>query len=140
MARLNAGLFIGGDDEIIGTERLTFPDALIQIENGTGLFNEPGIAREDPATMPPRTKSIFAEPAPYGGSTDLSHESLIENFLTDVGHREARERKAPAVRQFTSESFYLNDETGGKSGPYARLGVRPRGLANRPDRIACATC
>jgi hypothetical protein len=44
------------------------------------------------------------------------------------------------VRQFTSESFYLNDETGGKSGPYAHLGVRPRGLASGPGRIACAIC
>jgi hypothetical protein len=44
------------------------------------------------------------------------------------------------MRQLTSESFYLHDETGGKSGPDARLEVHPRGRVSGPDRSACATC
>jgi len=98
------------------------------------------ITRKDPASMPPRTNRVLAEPAPNGGSADFRHQSLSENFLADVADGEARQGQTLAMRQLTSESFYLNDETGGKSGPYARLGVHPRGPANGPGRIACATC
>jgi hypothetical protein len=88
--------------------------------------------------MPPRTDRVLTEPAPDGGSADLRHQALLEDFLADVGDREARKWQSLATRQLTSECLYLNDETGGKS-PYARLGVRPRGQANGPGRIACAT-
>jgi len=58
----------------------------------------------------------LAEPAPDGGSADLRYQPLSENFLPDVGNREAREGQALAMRQLTSESFYLHDESGGKAG------------------------
>ena len=131
--RLNTGLFVGREHEIVGPEGLPVPTALVEIEDGSGLLYKQRIAGKDPSSMPPWTESIFAEPAPDGSSTDLRYESLIENFLPDVRHREAREGESLPVRQFTSESFYLNDETGGKNEPYARLEVRPRDLANGPD-------
>ena len=66
--------------------------------------------------MPPRTDGGSAEPAPKGGSADLGYQPLIENFPADVGDREASQRQAGAMRQFTSEGFYRDDETGGKAG------------------------
>ena len=81
-----------------------------------------------------------AEPAPDGGSADLRCQPLSENFLPDVDNREARQGQALEMRQLTSESFYLHDETGGKSGPDARLEVHPQGRVSGPDRSACATC
>ena len=41
-----------------------------------------------------------------------------------------------AMRQLTSESFYLHDETGGKSGPDARLEVHPQGRVSGPEALA----
>jgi hypothetical protein len=41
---------------------------------------------------------------------------LLEDFLADVGDREARKWQSLATRQLTSECLYLNDETGGKAG------------------------
>jgi len=111
---------------------------LVEIQEGTGLFHKPGITGKDPAAMPPRTDGVSAEPAPKGGSADLGYQPLIENFPADVGDREARQGQAGAMGQFTSEGFYRDDETGGKSGLYARRGVRPQDRANGPSRIACA--
>jgi hypothetical protein len=140
VTRLNPRLLVGREHKILGTKRLSLPETLVEIEERAGLFHKQGITRKDPASMPPRTDGVLAEPAPNGGSANLGHQPLVENFLADVGDREARQWQALAMRQFTSESFYLNDETGGKSGPYARHGVRPRGRANGPGRIVCATC
>ena len=140
VTRLNPRLLVGGEHKIFGAKRLSLPETLVEIEDRTGLFNKQGITRKDPASMPPRANGVLAEPAPNGGSADFGRQPLIENFLADVGDREARQWQTLAMRQLTSESFYLNDETGGKSGPSARRGVRPRGQANGPGRIACATC
>jgi len=104
------------------------------------LFQKQWIARENPASITPRSNGVLAEPAPDGGSADLRYQPLSENFLPDVGNREAREGQALAMRQLTSESFYLHDETGGKSGPDARREVHARGRVSGPDRSACATC
>lgn len=138
--RLNTGLFVSGEHKIVGPEGLPLPAVLVEIEDGSSLLHKQRIAGKDPSSMPPGTESIFAEPAPNGGSTDLRYEPLIENFLPDVRHREAREGESLPVRQFTCESFYLNDETGGKSGPYARLEAEPPGRAFGREQIAYATC
>lgn len=39
-ARLNAGLFVRGNDKVIGAQWSTFPDAFVKIENGPGLVSE----------------------------------------------------------------------------------------------------
>ena len=139
-ARLNARLFVRGKDTILGIQGLSLPQPLVEIEDGSCPFQELRIARENPASITPRSNGILAEPAPDGGSADLRYQPLSENFLSDVGNREARQGQALAMRQLTSESFYLHDETGGKSGPDARLEVHPRGRVSGPDRSACATC
>ena len=140
VTRLNAGFLVGGEHKILGAKKMSLPETLVEIEDGAGLFHKQGIPRKDPGSMPPRTNRVFAEPTPNGGATDLRHQPLIENFPAEVGDREARQGQALAVRQLTSESFYLNDETGGKSGPCARLGVHPQGRVSGPGKSACATC
>jgi hypothetical protein len=73
VTRLNPSLLVGGEHKIFGTKRLSLPETLVEIEDGTGLFHKPGITRKDPAAMPPRMDSVLAEPAPNGGSADLGH-------------------------------------------------------------------
>jgi hypothetical protein len=61
---LNARLFVSRDDEVIIAQWSAIPNAVIQIEDGTGLGRKVGIAREDPASMLPGAEGIATEPAP----------------------------------------------------------------------------
>jgi hypothetical protein len=137
---LNAGLFIGGEHVIPGSQGLSLPEALLEIEDRASFFHEQRIARKNPGSIAPRTDGIFAEPTPNRGPADFRHPSLLEDFLPDVGEGEARQRQPQSMRQFTSESLYLNDDGGGKSGPCARREVHPRGRADGPGKISCAIC
>jgi hypothetical protein len=51
---LDAGFLVGRDDKFITFEGLTFPDALIQIEDSVGLDGECGVPGEDPTAVIPR--------------------------------------------------------------------------------------
>src|ERR1700730_584263 len=58
------------DDELVGAEFTAFPDALVQIQNASGLGFEIRISRKDPAAVLPRTDGVLAQPSPDGGVTD----------------------------------------------------------------------
>jgi len=51
-ARLNAGLFIHAEHEIVGLEGAVVPPPRVQIENATRLDREVRIAWEGPGAMP----------------------------------------------------------------------------------------
>ena len=139
-AGLNTGLFVCADDVVIGTQWNALPDTLVKIEDGSGFCGKVRIARKDPASMLPGAKSIAAEPAPQSSAADLSDQALGNNVLADFLNREPRQWKPEGVRKLAGECLNLNDETGGKSGPYARLEAAPQGQAIGQRRIAYATC
>ena len=58
-AGLNAGLFIGGDDEFVVLQRAALPLAGVQIQYAPGLGGEIRIAREDPTAVIPRANSVL---------------------------------------------------------------------------------
>ena len=61
-------------------------------------------------------------------------------MLSDLADREAGQRQAEAVREFTGQCLNLDDEAGEKSGLYARLEAALPGQAVWQGQIACATC
>ena len=126
---MNTGLFVCADDVIVGTQWNALPDALVKIEDGSGFAGKVRIAGEDPASIFPGAKGIVAEPAPQSSATDLSNQTLRNNVLADFLNREPGQWEAEAMRKLAGECLNLNDETGGKSGPYARLEAAPQGLA-----------
>lgn len=67
---LNAGLFIGGDDKLVLSERLVIPGAGIQVENAAGLGGEVGVARKDPGAVIPRANGVLMEPTPNRAARD----------------------------------------------------------------------
>ena len=139
-AGLNAALFIGRNDVVIGAERSPLPNAFVQIEDRAGFVSKVGIARKNPASMLPGAKGIAAEPAPQSSAADLSDQALRNNVLADFLNREPRQWEPEGVRKLAGECLNLNDETGGKSGPHARLEAAPQGQAIGQRRIAYATC
>jgi len=139
-AGLYTGLFVCADNVIIGTQWSALPDTLVKIEDGSGFCGKVRIAGKDPASMFPGPKGIAAEPAPQSSAADLSDQALGNNVLADFLNREPRQWEPEGVRKLASECLNLNDETGGKSGPYARLEAAPQGQAIGQWQIACATC
>ena len=139
-AGLNARLFVGRHHPVVRAQWSTFPGAMVQIKNRTGLGVKIGITRKDPASMLPRAKSVATEPAPQCRSTDLCDETLSNHVLADFLKGKAGQGKSEAVREFTGKSLNLDDETGGKSGPYARREAAPRDQACEREKIVSATC
>jgi len=137
---LNAGLLIRGNYIVVGTQRSALPDAFVEIEDWTCFVRKVGIAREDPASMLPGTKGIAAEPAPERGPADLGDQALRNYVLSDFFDRESGQGEAECVRQFAGQSLNLDDETGGKSGLYARREAGLQDQACGREKIACATC
>src|ERR1700726_2436457 len=86
------------------------------------------------------TRASLPEPAPQSSAADLSDQALRNNVLADFLDREPGQWEPEGMRKFAGECLNLNDETGGKSGPYARLEAAPQGQAIGQRRIAYATC
>ena len=107
---------------------------------GPALSAKFGSQGEEPASMFPGAKGIAAEPAPQSSAADLSDQALGNNVLADFLNREPRQWESKGVRKLAGECLNLNDETGGKSGPYARLEAAPQGHAIGQRRIAYAIC
>jgi hypothetical protein len=137
-AGLNTGLFVCAEDVIICTQWSALPDTLVKIEDRSGFCGKVWIAWKDPTSMFPGAKGIAAEPAPQSSTADLSDQALGNNVLADFLHREPRQGEPEGVRKLAGEGLNLNDETGGKSGPYARLEAAPQGHVIGQRRIACA--
>ena len=85
-------------------------------------------------------KGIAAEPAPQSSAADLSDQTLRNNVLADFLDRESGQWEPEGMRKLAGECLNVNDETGGKSGPYARLEAAPLGQAIGQRRIAYSTC
>ena len=75
-ASLDAGLFVGGDHEIAWAERWAFPEALVQVQDGSCFLDEAGVAWKDPRAMAPRAERVPTEPAPDGDSADVGDPAL----------------------------------------------------------------
>jgi len=139
-AGLNAGFFISRNDIVVSVQRNALPNTFIQIQNGTGLVSEVGIARENPRSIAPGAKSIATEPAPQGSAADLSDQALCHDMLTNFCNREPGQGKSQGVGKLAGQCLNLNDEAGGKSEPCARPEVATQDQAGEPGRIVFATC
>ena len=90
--------------------------------------------------MLPWAKSVGAEPTPQSCAADFRHEALRNHLLPDLLDGEAGQRQSEAVGEFAGQRLNLDDEAGGKSGPYARREAEPPGQVVGTRQIACATC
>ena len=108
-ACLDAGLFIGGENELLGAEFTALPDALVQIQDPSGLGFKIGISRKDPAAVLPRPDGILAQPSPDGGITQGCGETASADMGTEFGHAPARKGHTEAMGEFAGDGFNLHD-------------------------------
>ncbi len=138
---LDAGFLVGADNELGGPQGPTVPASLgVQVENATCFLGELRVAGKDPTAMSPRAEGVGAEPPPQGAAADFAYDALRDNLALDFGEGQPGQRQSQSIGKFTSESFDLNDDAGGKSGRGARPEVRLPDPGAAPGRIACATC
>ena len=137
---LDAGFLVGAENELGGPQGPTVPASLVQVENATCFFGELRVAGKEPTAMSPRAEGVGAEPPPQGAAADFAYDALRDNLTLDFGEGQPGQRQSQSIGKFTSESFDLNDDAGGKSGRGARPEVRLPDPGAAPGRIACATC
>ena len=73
--RLDTGLLIRRDHELVVLQRLAVPTTLIQIQDAARLEGKIRVAREDPGAMLPGTDGVFVQPSPNGAAADPGHQA-----------------------------------------------------------------
>ena len=140
VTRLDAGLFVGGENEFVFPQRTALPTAFVQIQDAGGLFGEVGVAGEDPTAVAPGAQRIGVEPAPEGGAADVGDQTSTQDLAANLGDGEAGEQQAGLGGQLTSEGFDGDDELRGKTSTVGRPGAAPQDQPGGRGRSVCATC
>ena len=73
--RLDAGLLIGRDDELVLAQCLPLPAPLVQVQDAPGLGLEVRVARKDPAAVLPGANRVLVQPTPDRAVTDARHQA-----------------------------------------------------------------
>jgi len=116
-ARLNAGLFIGGDNEFVILQRSALPLSGVEIQYAAALGGEVRVAREYPTAVVPGPNGVLMQPAPQRAAADRGNQTALLDLLNQLTGAPAGQRHTVLGRQFTRQSLNLNDEIWGeKSG------------------------
>ncbi len=81
---LDTGFLISRQDEVSFTQRLPFPNALIEVKNRRGPVHKSRITGKDPASIIPGTNGIRVQPAPQSAPADLSDNPSGKNLSVNV--------------------------------------------------------
>lgn len=65
-ARLDAGLLVSREHELVVSQRAVFPVPRVQVQDAPGFRDKLRIARENPGSMLPRANRILMQPPPNG--------------------------------------------------------------------------
>ena len=117
-ACLDAGFFVGGEDEFTVFQRMPQPHSLIQVEDTPRFFGEMGVSRENPAAMLPRADGVLMEPAPDGGPADAGDQPGLAHLGGQIGAAPSRDGQSEGGGQLTGQGFNLDhylwgEKTGG---------------------------
>src|SRR5215210_4147928 len=129
MASLDGGLLVGADHILLGTERLTLPSTLVEIQYPPCFMREVGIAGEDPRAMVEGPDGFFREPSPDGGPRDLGYETSLHRLPRYFPCAPAAQGNPAGCWQLTSEGLHLHPRFGGKRPAVCRS---ERGRSSSP--------
>lgn len=86
--RLDAGLFVCRQHAISFLQPLSFPEAFIQIQDGSCFFGKASISGKDPAAMVPGSDRIFRQPVPKGGFPHRGYQPAPDGLLPKISQAE----------------------------------------------------
>jgi hypothetical protein len=105
------------EDELVGAEFTALPDALVQIQNSSGLRFEMRVTRKNPAAVLPRTDGVLVQPSPDGGVTEGCRQAASADMCAEFRHAPARKGHTAAIGKFAGDSFNLHDQFWGGGNP-----------------------
>src|SRR5947207_4255486 len=135
---LDARLFVGRNDKLIGRQGAAVVLTGVEIENPPRLNGKVVIAREDPGAVLSWPNRIFVQPPPDGLVADPGDDASPLRLAHDIRGTQPRERQAARRRQLTRERFNLDDEFWGEKPGADPGGGVPQGRPGVAGRIACA--
>lgn len=107
---LDAGFFIGRQNELVILKGMSLPNPFIEIQDSTGFFGTLRIARENPGTIAPRTNGILMKPSPNGAVTDCRGQSRSSNLPAQINNAPSGKGNLMGRGQFTGNRLNLNDD------------------------------
>jgi hypothetical protein len=116
LAGLNAGLLVGAEDVVLGTQGLALPRARIEVQKRPSFVCEVGITRKDPVLIAPRFDRIRLENPPYRAATDRLPQPSADP-CRDVGQGLPAQRLLGFCDQFTSDCLNQRVVQRGKKRP-----------------------
>jgi len=81
---LDAGFFVGADDEVLRVEGLSLPLFGVEIENPARFGRELGVAGKNPGAVLPRTDGVFMKPAPHRFIADGGGDPATLDVADDI--------------------------------------------------------
>src|SRR5215207_7688127 len=139
MASLDRGLLVGRDHVLLGTERLTLPPALVEVQHPPGFMGEVGISGRNPGAVVEGPQGIFGKPSPDGGSRDLGHEAPLHRLPSYFLSAPAAQGNPASSRKLASQRLHLYPYRRGKRSGACPSVVDPPVPLTPPGKSACAT-
>lgn len=81
---LDAGFFVGAEDEVLRRKGLALPLLGVEVENPSRFGREFGVAGEDPGSVLPRADGVFMKPAPYGLVAEGGDDAAAPEMTEDI--------------------------------------------------------
>src|SRR5215204_1017419 len=139
MASLDRGLLVGRDHVLLGTERLTLPFTLVEVQHPPGFMGEVGISGRNPGAVVEGPQGIFGKPSPDGGSRDLGHEPPLHRLPGHFLGAPAAQGNPATSRKLASQCLKLYPcRRGERSGACPSV-ADPPVLLTPLGKSACAT-
>lgn len=115
-ARLDAGLLVCAEHELIPVQVFALPAPGIQLNDAPGLAGEVRIAREDPGAMLPGSNRSLVQPAPHRSVADARDDAAVLR-LAQLKRDSGRPRVAGSSQ---ASALICTTSSGGKDPGAAR--------------------
>jgi len=106
---LDAGLLVRRQDKLVFLKLFPLPGSFIEIKNMARFFSKIRVAPKNPATVLPRSNCILMQPAPYGDSPYVGHQTGLTHLSRQVFRAPTGKPYTKLRRQPTRQRLYLND-------------------------------
>ena len=140
LPRLDAGLLVGAEDEVLLGQRPPLPAPLVEVEDGPRLVGERRVAGEHPAPVRPGPDGVLVQPPPDGGAADAGDDAAPHGLAPDLGDGEPRQGQPRLAGELAGERLDGDHHVRGGMPGGDLAGARPRVRPCAARRSACAIC